>query len=379
MGDPIRTATAAALLAAALVGCGTHAPAGFANEPGAGAEGGAPDSPGGGGGTDGSFQSSVDDGGLEGGGPRPSGNCDATCAAAGGVCLASVCTLTENPGSIAPAMQATLQRTGKSDASFAWLYPSDHTVFARGLIAPTLQFGGGASDGEFLHITSTALDYSGYFVGGPQGSRRLAPSQKAWDEMTAAVGANDVVQVAVTQVAGGSVTGHGKLWVAAIDIGAAPGADPSHPPPLARRAKSSRPTTSAVSATSSRRAQRRRIVAPQATSASTIDARGPRRTSRDERVRSGRGAARRRGPHRRHDGRAERTPANLVRHVAPVEVEDRTRNLGELAAHFAPLAGDARDAEAIVGRRLVAHPGDDGGFGPLFHGDSLRSGHGAAR
>lgn len=207
MGDPIRTATAAALLAAALVGCGTHAPAGFANEPGAGAEGGAPDSPGGGGGTDGSFQSSVDDGGLEGGGPRPSGNCDATCAAAGGVCLASVCTLTENPGSIAPAMQATLQRTGKSDASFAWLYPSDHTVFARGLIAPTLQFGGGASDGEFLHITSTALDYSGYFVGGPQGSRRLAPSQKAWDEMTAAVGANDVVQVAVTQVAGSSVTG----------------------------------------------------------------------------------------------------------------------------------------------------------------------------
>jgi hypothetical protein len=135
------------------------------------------------------------------------GVCDVTCAAAGGVCVAGTCTVSENPGSISPANQSALHGTGKSDASFAWQYPYDRTVFARGLLAPTFQFGGGASDGEMVHITSSELDYTGYFAGGASGAVRLTLSQKAWDAVVAAIGATDVVTVAVTKVSGTSVSG----------------------------------------------------------------------------------------------------------------------------------------------------------------------------
>ena len=72
--------------------------------------------------------------------------CDPTCVAAGGTCTSGVCTLVENPGNVDAATQAKLEGGGTADAAFAWLYPYDKTVFARGLLSPTLQFGGTATD-----------------------------------------------------------------------------------------------------------------------------------------------------------------------------------------------------------------------------------------
>jgi hypothetical protein len=100
-----------------------------------------------------------------------------------------------------------LQGSGTADASFAWLYPYDRTVFPRGLVSPTMQFAGGASDAEFVRITSTGVDYSGYFKGGPTGAVQLSLSQKAWDAVLLAIGAGDVAKVSVTKVSGGNVTG----------------------------------------------------------------------------------------------------------------------------------------------------------------------------
>jgi hypothetical protein len=156
-------------------------------------------------------------GSAEGGTPgaAPAGGCDPSCGLAGGMCSGSSCSLSENPGKISAATQATLQGTGTSDAAFAWLYPYDQTVFPRGLLAPTLQFAGGASDAFYVHITSGSLDYKGYFAGGAASAGRAAMSQKGWEAVTHATGGSKL-DVAVTKVSGTSLSGPIKAtWTVA--------------------------------------------------------------------------------------------------------------------------------------------------------------------
>jgi WD40 repeat protein len=133
--------------------------------------------------------------------------CDPTCTAAGGKCASNVCTLTENTGNLPSATQTQLQGSGTADSGFVWLYPYDKTVFPRGLLSPTMQFGGGASDAEFVHITSKTLDYRGYFAGGTAGNVKLNLPQKSWAAVAAAVGAGDSASVKVTKLSGSSVSG----------------------------------------------------------------------------------------------------------------------------------------------------------------------------
>ncbi len=54
------------------------------------------------------------------------------------------------------------------------------------------------------------------------------------------------------------------------------------------------------------------------------------------------------------------------------------RSLSEYSSRFAPFAFDAWDGHGVISGCLVAHPGNDGGFGSLLDGNSLRSGDGAA-
>jgi len=136
--------------------------------------------------------------------PSPHG-CDATCAAAGGQCVNKVCTLHENPGQVTATTQQALQTGGSADASFTWLYPYDATVFPRGLIPPLLQFGGAAPDGVLLHITYSSMDYVGYFAGSSPGQLRIPAA--SWAAITEGAWASDVVQVDVTKISGGKVTG----------------------------------------------------------------------------------------------------------------------------------------------------------------------------
>ena len=142
-----------------------------------------------------------------GSGGQPPHGCDATCAAAGGQCLSNVCVLTENPGGVSPGAQGQLQGGGTADSGFAWLYPYDKTVFPRGLIAPTMQFGGVTADAEYVHITCASLDYKGYFKPAP-GPPRLALSPAAWTAITrAASGPKDPLVVQVTKLSNNLVTG----------------------------------------------------------------------------------------------------------------------------------------------------------------------------
>jgi hypothetical protein len=148
--------------------------------------------------------------GAEGGAAAPAGtsrpvDCDPSCAAAGGTCTTGFCAVAENPGGVDPATQAMLKTGGAPDTSFKWLYPYDRTVFGHGIVSPTLQFAGSA-DAVLVHITSTSLDYSGYFKPA-QSAVNIALSQKAWQAVTAAVLGSDTVKVAVTKSAGGTVAG----------------------------------------------------------------------------------------------------------------------------------------------------------------------------
>jgi hypothetical protein len=70
----------------------------------------------------------------------------------------------ENPGKVTAATQTALQGRGAADTGFKWLYPYDGTVFARGLVAPTLQFSASSADAAWVHMTSKNLDYTGYFA-----------------------------------------------------------------------------------------------------------------------------------------------------------------------------------------------------------------------
>jgi hypothetical protein len=208
---PTTRTTAAVLMTVVAFACGSPSGSGFGaqDEGGSGArdDGGDDSSFAFGGSSGGSVVLPGHDGGGSSGGSSGPVGCDPTCAAAGGTCSGTSCTITENPGGIATAEQTSLQGSGTSDTSFAWLYPYDRTVFPRGLVSPTMQFGGGASDAEYVHITSTNVDYKGYFAGGAQGAVNLSLSQKAWDAVLAAIGATDTAKVAVTKTSGGSVTG----------------------------------------------------------------------------------------------------------------------------------------------------------------------------
>jgi hypothetical protein len=215
MTHRLQTSTAAIALAVACVAaaCGSHSSGSFGSPSPGGDDAGSS----GGSGSGGISLGSGDSGGLSlggsssGSGASSSGGaavgCDASCATAGGTCAGTTCAIVENPGGVATATQTKLQGQGTADSAFAWLYPYNKTVFPKGLLSPTLQFGGGASDAEYVHITSKTLDYKGYFAGGTAGQVKLSLSQKAWVAVTAAVGAGDAASVKVTKISGGSVTG----------------------------------------------------------------------------------------------------------------------------------------------------------------------------
>ena len=181
--------------------------------PGSGGSSGSSSGSGGSGsGSDGGYGNFSDSGQLGGEGGSSSGGqmphgCDSSCPAAGGQCVNNSCIINENPGGVDTPTQGQLDGGGSADSAFGWLYPYDKTVFPRGLIPPTMQFGGITADAEYVHITCASLDYKGYFkpaAGPPQ----LALSQLVWTAITnAATGPTDPLVVAVTKISNGLVTG----------------------------------------------------------------------------------------------------------------------------------------------------------------------------
>ncbi|HEX3771935.1 MAG TPA: hypothetical protein VHV30_13760 [Polyangiaceae bacterium] len=196
------------LTVAAVAGaCGTSKPTLSSGDP-------ATDD-GGGGGTFGSTSSGGDDAsnsgfGSSSGAASSSGGgstvCDATCTSAGGKCNGTMCTIAENPGGVGNSTQTQLQGKGSADANFKFVYPYDGTVFARGLVAPTLQFASDAADAVYVHMTAPNLDYKGYFKSTASPGVNFTLPQKSWDAIADSVGATDKLTVSVAKISGSTVS-----------------------------------------------------------------------------------------------------------------------------------------------------------------------------
>ena len=205
------TLSCAVAFAFAFGACGSGSARGFDTPNGAGdGDGGAAGEGGAG------FGSTMD--GAASGGPMGSAPVCAdiicACAAAKGAWDGTTCTVTENPGNVDAPTQGKLLAGGSSDSAFKLVYPYDATVFARGLIAPTLQWTGNATTASYVHITAPGVDYKGWF--GTASPGRAQPAQAAWNVITLAPKPTDPVKLEVTKIAGGLVTGPAtETWTVA--------------------------------------------------------------------------------------------------------------------------------------------------------------------
>ncbi|MBP9205323.1 MAG: hypothetical protein KBG28_15240 [Kofleriaceae bacterium] len=110
-----------------------------------------------------------------------------------------------DPGPISTADQDLLRGGGTADPAFAWLFPYEATVFPRGLAAPFMQYGGGATDA--LRITAQVGDfqYEGFVGATARPGATLPPA--IWDALTTSAGSGQTVTLTATKLAGGQVTG----------------------------------------------------------------------------------------------------------------------------------------------------------------------------
>ncbi len=118
--------------------------------------------------------------------------------------------ITDNPGNVSTATQATLKAGGAPSSSFKFLYPYDGTVFPRGLSAPLLQFGDGltvasTASGTYLKMTTSHFSYEQYGAGGTPVTVTLP--EAVWNGVTLSAGATDKVTVSVNELVGSTVSG----------------------------------------------------------------------------------------------------------------------------------------------------------------------------
>lgn len=195
-------ALASAVVSAAVAACSATSSNTFATTSGSGGSGATGPMTGGGGGFVFADAGPEDASTDQHTGPT---DCDSSCPAAGGTCVNGTCVITQNPGNVDDGTKTALTGGGTGDAAFTWLYPYDKTVFPRGLLPPTLQFGGGAPDAVYVRVSFPGMEYQGFFGGSNPG--RVTLPAPAWTAITSTATGLDEVKVDVTKISGGVVTG----------------------------------------------------------------------------------------------------------------------------------------------------------------------------
>ena len=116
--------------------------------------------------------------------------------------------ITNVEGTVADADQMALAAGDGTlaDATYKFLYPYDGTVFPRGLASPVLQLGGTAATATYTTITLPYFSYKQFSAGTPTRIQVQLP-EPVWKGMTLTAGAADAVELAVTKLSGGQVSG----------------------------------------------------------------------------------------------------------------------------------------------------------------------------
>jgi hypothetical protein len=91
------------------------------------------------------------------------------------------------------------------DADYRFLYPYDKTVFPRGLAAPLLQFGGAEAEATYVKVVTTGFAYEAFAAS--TGPTRVTLPEPVWRGLTLSTAPGEWVEVSVTKVTGGEVTG----------------------------------------------------------------------------------------------------------------------------------------------------------------------------
>jgi hypothetical protein len=91
------------------------------------------------------------------------------------------------------------------DADFRFLYPYDKTVFPRGLAAPLLQLGGSNAEATYVKISAGKFSYEAYAAA--SGLTRVTLPEDVWRGVTQSAGPGEWVDVAVSKLSDGEVTG----------------------------------------------------------------------------------------------------------------------------------------------------------------------------
>ena len=93
--------------------------------------------------------------------------------------------LQQNPGNVPPGLQSGLQGATAPDASVVWAYPYDGTVWARGLLPPTLQWNGGAAtDDYYVHIVSPTFELQQFTAATGAPASKVLLDAATWAKFT---------------------------------------------------------------------------------------------------------------------------------------------------------------------------------------------------
>jgi hypothetical protein len=105
--------------------------------------------------------------------------------------------LQQNPGNLPAGVQTGLQGASTPDGSVVWAYPYDGTVWARGLLPPTLQWNGGAAtDDYYVHIVSPTFELQQFTTATGAPASQLLLDAATWGKFTDSTAGTTSVTVA---------------------------------------------------------------------------------------------------------------------------------------------------------------------------------------
>jgi hypothetical protein len=105
--------------------------------------------------------------------------------------------LQQNPGTVPAPVQTGLQGASTPDPTVVWAYPYDGTVWARGLLPPTLQWNGGAAtDDYYVHVVSPTFELQEFATATNAPSSRLLLDATTWSQLTGSISGQATITVA---------------------------------------------------------------------------------------------------------------------------------------------------------------------------------------